>query len=137
MPENNSNFWLEDKIALLNQFIGQIASDIKSRRSLNKMFLKHLNQEIRDTEFQLKEIKSWQLGNNASIESRRIHLEKELTQLKRQKREWLTDSWKDIQSLRKELRQHEGELRSLQRIKSAYLNNNENGAGPQADVWKE
>jgi len=137
MSENNHNFWLDDKMALLTQFIDQITSDIKSRRSLNKMFLKHLNQEIRETEFQLKEIKSWQLGNNASIESRRIHLEKELTQLKRQKREWLTDSWKDIQSLRKELRQHEGELRSLERIKSAYLNNNENSAGPQAEVWKE
>ena len=126
MSENNHNFWLEDKIALLTQFIDQITSDIKSRRSLNKMFLKHLNQEIRETEFQLKEIKSWQLGNNASIESRRIHLEKELTQLKRQKREWLTDSWKDIQSLRKELRQHQAELRSLQRITSAFLNENKN-----------
>ena len=136
MSENN-NFWIEDKIVLLTQFIDQINTDIKSRRSLNKMFLKNLNQEIRETEFQLKEIKTWQLGNNASIESRRIHLEKELTQLKRQKREWLTDSWKDIQSLRKELRQHEWELRSLQRIKTAYMNNNHNGAGSQADVWKE
>lgn len=123
MSENNHNFWLEDKIALLSQFIDQIASDIKSRRSLNKMFLKHLNQEIREVEFQLKELKSWQLGNNASIESRRIHLEKELTQLKRQKREWLTDSWKDIQALRRELRQYEGELRSLQRIGIAMQNN--------------
>lgn len=127
MSENNHNFWLEDKIALLNQFIDQITSDIKSRRSLNKMFLKHLNQEIRETEFQLKEIKSWQLGNNASIENRRIHLEKELTQLKRQKREWLTQSWKDIQWLKKELRQYQGELRSLERIKSAYENNSDNG----------
>lgn len=124
MSENNHNFWLEDKITLLNQFIDQITTDIKSRRSLNKMFLKNLNQEIREVEFQLKEIKNWQLGQNASIEQRRIHLEKELTQLKRQKREWLTQSWRDIQSLRKELRQYQGELRSLERIMLAYQNNN-------------
>lgn len=125
MSENHWNFWIEDKISLLSQFAEQINNDIRSRRSLNKMFLKHLNQEIRELEFQLKEIKSWQLGNNASIESRRIHLEKELIQLKRQKRLWLTSSWKDIQWLKKELRQYQGELRSLERIKSAYPNNNE------------
>ncbi len=130
MTENGWNFWLEDKLALLNEFIDQITNDIRSRRNLNKMFLKELNREVRTIQDGIEELKHWTLGNSPVIETRRLAFETELLRLTQLKRTWLAGAWKDIQFLKRQLRHFESEQRSLTRLQRAYSNGSPGDNGP-------
>ncbi|MCI0330711.1 MAG: hypothetical protein L0196_07140 [candidate division Zixibacteria bacterium] len=130
MTENGWNFWLEDKLALLNEFIEQLTNDIRSRRNLNKMFLKELNKEIRTIQDGIEELKHWTLGNSQVIETRRLALETELLRLSELKRTWLAGAWKDIQFLKRQLRHFQSEQRSLTRLQRAYSNGSPGNNGP-------
>jgi hypothetical protein len=106
-----------DKIDLIRQAILETISEMKNRRKLNQLFILGIDSKLVGLLHNLEELKHWSLGNNASIETRRIHLEKEVLQLEKEKRINNLNCWRDLLLLKKDLREALGEYKSLMRFK--------------------
>ncbi|MFX1517258.1 MAG: hypothetical protein ACFFC6_13220 [Promethearchaeota archaeon] len=116
-PLESEEFFFSDKIELIKQAITEIISEMKTRQALNRVFIHRIDSIIDNFTHELNELKHWTLGNNASIETRRIHLEKELLQLEKEKRSNNLSCWKDLLWLKKDLREAVIEYKSLTRMK--------------------
>lgn len=114
----SEEFFFSDKIELIKQAITETISEMKIRQELNSVFIQLIDSKINNFLHELRELKHWTLGNNASIEARRIHLEKELLQLEKEKRINNLSCWKDLLWLKKDLREAVSEYKSLMRMKS-------------------
>jgi hypothetical protein len=115
-PESAEGFFF-DKIEVIRQAIVETISEMKSRGKLNQLFILGIDSKITNLLHDLEELKHWSLGNNPSIESRRIHLEKEILQLEKEKRINNLHCWRDLLLLKKDLREALQEYKSLMRFR--------------------
>jgi hypothetical protein len=115
-PESTDGFFL-DKIERVTQAITETIFEMKNRQRLNESFIQGIDSKMANLLHELDELKHWSLGNNASIETRRIHLEKEVLQLEKEKRINNLNCWRDILLLKKDLREALGEYKTLTRFK--------------------
>lgn len=114
----SEEFFFSDKIELIKQAITETIFEMKTRQGLNSVFIQLIDSKIDNFLHELRELKHWTLGNNPSIEARRIHLEKELLQLEKEKRINNLSCWKDLLWLKKDLREAVSEYKSLMRMKN-------------------
>ena len=115
-PESADDFFL-DKMELNRQVIVETIAEIKTRQRLNSLFIQGIDSKIANMLHELDKLKHWSLGNNPSIETRRIHLEKEILQLEKEKRVNNLNCWRDLLLLKKDLREALGEYKTLMRFK--------------------
>jgi len=115
-PESGDAFFL-DKVERIKQVILETISEMKSRQRLNEFFIQGIDSKVASFLHDLDELKHWSLGNNPSIETRRIHLEKEVLQLEKEKRINNLNCWRDLLLLKKDLREALSEYKSLMRFK--------------------
>ena len=109
---------LTDKIGFLTQILKEIDGQIKDRANLKDVILYKLDKGICYLRTKIYEIETWGLGKNRNIDTRRAQIEKELEDLKAQKRDENRESWRDTAILRKEHREFYHEYRSaLKRVK--------------------
>ncbi len=106
-----------DKIERIRQVIVETIFEMKNRQRLNESFIQGIDSKIANMLHELKELKHWSLGNNPSIETRRIHLEKEVLQLEKEKRINNLNCWRDLLLLKKDLREALSEYKTLMRFK--------------------
>jgi hypothetical protein len=118
-PESTDAFFF-DKIEKIKQVIIETISEMKSRQQLNEFFIQGIDTKIANFLHELDELKHWSLGNNPSIETRRIHLEKELLQLEKEKRINNLTCWRDLLLLKKELRDALSEYKTLIKFKEIF-----------------
>lgn len=109
---------LTEKIRFLREILTEIDNQMKDRETLKEKILIKINKGICYLRTQIYEIDSWGYGNNKSIDLRRSKIEKEVEALKKQKRDELRESWRDIALLRKEHREFFHQYRNaLRRVK--------------------
>jgi hypothetical protein len=101
------NGLLEDRLSILKEVIGEIYKEIEKRKELNKKLSKRIEKEIKYCDFLLRELlrELERIGNDLALIQRRIHLEKELNSLFREKREHKLRAFTEILWLKKELRE--------------------------------
>jgi hypothetical protein len=119
--EELPDIFLSDRISIVKEAIAQIVCQIAARRKLNEEFIREIDLKKGDFEFMLKELSRWSLGAIPCIETRRIHLEKELLQLEREGRINKLNCWRDVLLLSKELREAVNEYRFLSGIEKMLL----------------
>jgi len=108
---------LSERLAFLRQAIQKIQQQIEARQKLSEGFKQQLGEEMAGFEQLLSEVKhSWRMGYNPSLDARRNHLEKKLTDLRHELRMNHLNSWRDIVWLERELREILEEYLSLVRI---------------------
>lgn len=118
-PESADDFFF-DKIEKIKQVIIETISEMKNRQRLNELFIQGIDTKMANFLHQLEELKHWSLGNNPSIETRRIHLEKEVLQLEKEKRINNLTCWRDLLLLKKELREALSEYKTLIKFKEVF-----------------
>jgi len=101
------------KIKDLKEFIDHITKEISVRFEIKKEFDKELDYQLSKAAFSLSEFKRWGLGYNTGVDVKRNMLEKQLTDLRREKRRTEIQCWEDIISLRKDLRNILEEYKTL------------------------
>jgi hypothetical protein len=105
---------LLNKMKILRDAIDEIDGLIQLRKALSDSIYERVDREISDADFQLSQLKPWQLGHNHSIEMRRIGVEREILALMKEKRSEDVKKWEHISSLLKVRRQFVIELEHLQ-----------------------
>ena len=104
---------LQNKMKILRDAIEEIDNLIQLRKALSISIYERVDREIADADFQLSQLKPWQLGHNHSIEMRRIGVEREILALMKEKRSEDVKKWEHISSLLKVRRQFVIELEHL------------------------
>ena len=104
---------LQNKMKILRDAIEEIDNLIQLRKALSDSIYERVDREISDADFQLSQLKPWQLGHNHSIEMRRIGVEREILALMKEKRSEDVKKWEHISSLVKLRRQFAMELEQL------------------------
>lgn len=114
MPRKNSN---RDNNGPPDYITGRIQTkiealyeEINARHELEQLCLQSLEEETRATVAELDDLMRWTLGADPTVEERRLDLENRLSRIRREIREQKVGVWRDIQALRKEIR----ELKELQ-----------------------
>jgi hypothetical protein len=111
-PKEFADFFTYE-IKDLRESIDQINKEISIRLDIKDEFDKELDYQLSKAAFSLSEFKRWGLGYNTGVDVKRNLLEKQLQDLRREKRRTELQCWEDIISLRKDLRNTLDEYRTL------------------------
>jgi hypothetical protein len=87
------------KLKILAEAIEELNQEVKKRIKMSYLFQTKIDAEILRLEFLLRELDHWTLGCEESIEHRRLGLEREILNLRREKRSERLRAWEDIDSL--------------------------------------
>ena len=96
---------LSNKLTILLEAIEEIDRLIELRKAVHKDIQERVDKDMSGSEFQLAQLKSWQLGNSPPIEIRRLGIEREILSLNKEKRTEEVRVWEHIASLLKIRRQ--------------------------------
>ena len=96
--------------------VDQIRKEMETRLEINSKFTKEINSQIRYAQFSLEQFTGWGVGYNTGVDVKRNHLERQLQQLRTDRRTSELRTWEDLISLRKELREATEEYKGARRL---------------------
>lgn len=96
---------LSNKLSILLEAIEEIDRLIELRKAVSKDIQKRIDRDMSDSQYQLSQLKPWQLGNSPPIEVRRLGIEREILSLNKEMRGEEVRVWEHIASLLKLRRQ--------------------------------
>lgn len=94
----------EKRLKILSEAIEELNLDIQERQRKSQQVHDRIDDEISHLEFVLKDLETWKLGQVDVIETRRLGLERELFNLRQQKRSEYVRAWSDISTLKRKRR---------------------------------
>ncbi len=109
---------LSNKAAVLLEAIEEIDRLIELRKVLSTVIQERIENETRGSQFQLSQLKPWQLGNSQPIEMRRLGIEREILSLSKERRTEEVRAWEHVVSLLKMRRQFLIEYQNLTATKN-------------------
>lgn len=74
------------RLEILAEAIEELNQDIEEREGIGRQVQDKIDSDVFDLEFEVKELKHWNLGCSDSIEGRRLGLEREFLDLRQQKK---------------------------------------------------
>jgi len=107
--------FLSGKMAEMAQTIEQLKEEIEVRRGLRDYFVGEIDQEMLYARSSLKEFTHFGLGYNVGVDVKRNFLEKQLTELRKERRRMQQQCFDDLIDLRKQLREALAEYKELLR----------------------
>jgi hypothetical protein len=111
----------QKRLKILSEAIEEINLDIQERERKSHQVQGKIDKEIFHLEFVLKELEKWTLGQVEMIETRRLGLERELFDLRQQKRSEYIRQWSDVSTLKRKRREfimdYENLLRTREMIR--------------------
>lgn len=117
--------FFSEKAATIEAEIRKINQDMEIRKKIHKECQCKIKKDRKEIERWLKEISLYSPGTRHSIDLRRQDLERTLISLSKEQRFTKLNLWRDLVSLRRELRELTLELSALKRIAELV----ENGGG--------
>jgi hypothetical protein len=96
---------LSNKISILLEAIEEVDRLIELRKAVSNAIQESIGKDMSNSEFQLRQLKPWQLGNSQPIEMRRLGIEREILSLNKEVRSEEVRAWEHIASLLKLRRQ--------------------------------
>jgi hypothetical protein len=93
--------------------IDQLAREAQARAQLHEESLREIDYQVSKAAFSLDQFSHWGIGYNTGVDFKRNHLEREISNLRKERRSTLVRTWEDIASLRKEFREAVAEYKSL------------------------
>jgi len=107
----------EQDVDLLRKWIREIQVQLKARGDLRDYFLNELDENVSHLYDYIHDIKHWEPGYKPSVDQRRSSLERELLDLREERRTQVLSFWRDVSDLEKELRTLEQEYEKAKRRK--------------------
>jgi hypothetical protein len=106
--------YFNDKLLTLSQDISQINDEIVSRKRLLDRSQDDIDYQITKTASSLEKL-VFRIGYNRAIDQKRNFLERELANLRRERRATRLRFWEDVVQLRRELRETAAQYRDALR----------------------
>ncbi len=107
--------YFTERLTAASKRESQLKQEIDTRVELHDYFLDRLDYQITEAAFSLSELSPWAIGYNRGVDTTRNFLERQLAQLRRERRDTELKAWEDIVGLRGTLREARGEYRELLR----------------------
>lgn len=110
MPRKNSNMKNSEPgiknlvAARIRTKMDDLLKEVRERHRIEKECLDSLREEGRATIITLDDLTRWTLGLDPVIEKRRLELEERLCRIRKETREQKISFWRDVQTLRREVR---------------------------------
>ncbi len=99
----------------LERAVSEMRDELFTRIELRDRTLEQIDYQISRAAFSLKTFTGFGLGYNTGVDVRRNLLERQLTDLRRQRRHEELNAWEDVVTVRKELRRAQDELADAER----------------------
>jgi hypothetical protein len=103
-PIEPFDVYFSDKLNSLSETVNEISTEIGARHEFANKFLYQIDYQIRECASWLSEFNRWGLGYNTGVDKKRNHLERMLSDLRKERRATELRCWEDIVALRKDLR---------------------------------
>jgi hypothetical protein len=103
-PIEPFDVYFSEKLASLRDTVEQVSTEITTRHEFANKFLYQIDYQIRECASSLSEFNRWGLGYNTGVDKKRNHLERMLSDLRKERRGTELRCWQDIVALRKDLR---------------------------------
>ncbi|MFH1373244.1 MAG: hypothetical protein ABII79_05570 [bacterium] len=110
MPRKNSNQRSPEPeiknlvAARIRTKMDELLKEVKERHRIEKECVDSLREEGRATIITLDDLTKWTLGVDPIIEKRRLELEERLCRIRKETREQKVNFWRDVQTLRRDIR---------------------------------
>lgn len=108
--------YLNARLDTAQRGVDQIHREIHARRQMTQGFLEQLDSAIHYVTVSLDKFSGWGVGYNTGVDVKRNHLERQLQQLRAERRSTEQQAWGDLVRLRKELREAVAEYRGARRL---------------------
>lgn len=111
-PEDLAQAFLIGKVKDARHTVLQLREEATARAQLSEQAINEIDYQISRTTMSLEGFTNWGVGYNAGVDIRRSHLERELSNLRRERRNSTLKTWQDISQLRKQFREAIAEYKS-------------------------
>lgn|GEM_PF-3807274 len=112
-PEDEAQAYLIGKLTDARSAVGQLEEEALARAQLHEESLREIDYQISRAALSLDQFTGWGIGYNTGVDIKRNQLERELSNLRRERRSTLLRTWEDIANLREEFREAVAEYKSL------------------------
>jgi len=114
-PIEPFDVYFSEKIDSLRYSVQQVSAEITTRHEFANKFLYQIDYQIRECASSLAEFNRWGLGYNTGVDKKRNHLERMLSDLRKERRATELRCWDDIVALRKDMRNTLSEYKDILR----------------------
>jgi hypothetical protein len=105
-----------DRVENTQERVRQIRRELETRLEIHTRFLREIERQLAYAELSLEEFGNWGVGYNTGVDVKRNQLERQLQQLRTERRATTLRAWDDAVRLRKELRDAMLEYRGAERL---------------------
>ena len=112
-PIEPFDVYFSEKLGSLRDTVDQVSAEIITRHEFADKFLYQIDYQIRECASSLSEFNCWGLGYNTGVDKKRNHLERMLSDLRKERRGTELRCWQDIVALRKDLRDTLSEYKNI------------------------
>ena len=111
--------YLTDRADAARQRTSQLRRELEGRLALHRQFVREIDSQVLYCQTSLSRFTGWGVGYNTGVDVKRNHLERQLQQLRAERRNAELRAWQDLVKLRGELREAQREYRDADRLKSS------------------
>lgn len=112
-PVDEAQNYLIGKLKEIGSALHQLEEEALARTQLNEESVREIDYQISKAASSLDQFSHWGIGYNTGVDIKRNHLERELSNLRKERRSTFLRTWEDIAALRKEFREALAEYKSL------------------------
>ena len=102
---NHIDRYFQERLDASRRRFLEIRREVDSRRALSRAFREEIDSQISYAQLSLEEFSGWGVGYNTGVDVKRNHLERQLQQLRSERRSSQLQAWTDFVRLRKDLRE--------------------------------
>ena len=111
--------YFADRVDSVQRRLDQTGKELQTRLTLHAAFKEEIDAQIGYCQVSLQKFAGWGVGYNTGVDMKRSNLERQLQQLRSERRRTEVQAWDDVVRLRKELHEALQEYRGAQRISGA------------------
>lgn len=111
--------YFADRVDIVRRRLDQTRNELQTRLTLHTAFTEEIDAQIGYCQVSLEKFAGWGVGYNTGVDMKRSNLERQLQQLRSERRRTEVQAWDDVVRLRKELREALQEYRGAQRVSGA------------------
>ena len=104
-PRNELDAFMAERLRISERTLGQAAEETDARLRLHQQAREEIGYQILCCQASLKQFTGWGLGYNTGVDVKRNFLEKQLADLRRERRSLELRAFDDVRKLRTELRE--------------------------------
>jgi hypothetical protein len=108
--------YITDRAHVTRQRVSEVRAELATRLDLNTKFMAEIDAQINYLQLSLEQFAGWGVGYNTGVDVKRNHLERQLQQLRTERRGAELRTWDDLVKVRKELREAMKEYRDSDRL---------------------